>query len=177
MSPIGALAFRRRLCPYSGQTCKWFHPFMPLEHNKPDALCSPSFSIFAGGSLFVAKVALPHEQSLAGGVFNTVTQIGTSIGLALTSVVLDRTITSKAHSLGADVPAGGAAASNAPKEALLAGYKAAQWFNFAFVMVGLVFVMLFMRGMGIIAKKGGYGRRGEEEGRGEDRYGRDTRLD
>lgn len=148
---------------------------MPLEHNKPDALCSPSFSIFAGGSLFVAKVALPHEQSLAGGVFNTVTQIGTSIGLALTSVVLDRTITSKAHSLGADVPAGGAAASNAPKEALLAGYKAAQWFNFAFVMVGLVFVMLFMRGMGIIAKKGDTGE-GERK-KAEERTGTDETRD
>jgi len=31
--------------------------------------------IFAGGSLFVAKVALPHEQSLAGGLFNTLTQV------------------------------------------------------------------------------------------------------
>jgi hypothetical protein len=32
-------------------------------------------SIFAGGSLFVAEVALPHEQSLAGGLFNTLTQV------------------------------------------------------------------------------------------------------
>ena len=36
----------------------------------------PSLSIFAGGSLFVAKVALPHEQSLAGGIFNTLTGVG-----------------------------------------------------------------------------------------------------
>lgn len=31
--------------------------------------------IFASGTLFVARVALPHEQSLAGGVFQTVTQV------------------------------------------------------------------------------------------------------
>ncbi|CCO28924.1 putative MFS-type transporter C1683,03c [Rhizoctonia solani AG-1 IB] len=31
--------------------------------------------MFATGSLFVAKIALPHEQSLAGGIFNTVNQI------------------------------------------------------------------------------------------------------
>lgn len=138
-------------------------------------------SIFAGGSLFVAKVALPHEQSLAGGLFNTLTQvlihthsvaaasqqyqypylpcqsyppkIGTSIGLALTSVVLDKTIAKKAHSLGVSVPPGGAASDNAPPEALLAGYRAAQWFNFAFVMVGLALAVVFLRDIGVIARK------------------------
>jgi hypothetical protein len=80
-------------------------------------------------------------------------QIGTSIGLALTSVVLDKTITKKAHSLGVSVPSGGAASDNAPPEALLAGYRAAQWFNFAFVMVGLVLAVVFLRDIGVIARK------------------------
>jgi hypothetical protein len=31
--------------------------------------------VFAAGSIFVAKVALPHEQSLAGGVFQTMGQV------------------------------------------------------------------------------------------------------
>ncbi|CAE6425463.1 unnamed protein product [Rhizoctonia solani] len=45
--------------------------------------------MFATGSLFVAKIALPHEQSLAGGIFNTVNQLGTAFGLAIASVVSD----------------------------------------------------------------------------------------
>lgn len=55
--------------------------------------------------------------------------------------------------MGIEVPPGGAAADNAPKAALLAGFKAAQWLNFAFIMVGLLLVVVFMRGMGIIANK------------------------
>ncbi|CAE6451293.1 unnamed protein product [Rhizoctonia solani] len=31
--------------------------------------------MFATGSIFVAKIALPHEQSLAGGIFNTLNQV------------------------------------------------------------------------------------------------------
>jgi hypothetical protein len=31
--------------------------------------------VFAAGTLFVAKVSLPHEQSLAGGLFQTLTQV------------------------------------------------------------------------------------------------------
>jgi len=31
--------------------------------------------IFASGSLFVAKVARPDEQSVAGGLFNTLAQV------------------------------------------------------------------------------------------------------
>ena len=31
--------------------------------------------VFASGTLFVAKVSLPHEQSLAGALFQTMTQV------------------------------------------------------------------------------------------------------
>ena len=31
--------------------------------------------VFASGTIFVAKIALPHEQSLAGALFNTMTQV------------------------------------------------------------------------------------------------------
>lgn len=80
-------------------------------------------------------------------------KIGTSIGLSLSSVLLDRTIASKSKSLGISVPSGGTAADSAPKEALLAGYRAAQWLCFAYVMVGLFLAVVFLRDIGIIAKK------------------------
>ncbi|KAF8319050.1 efflux transporter [Clavulina sp. PMI_390] len=109
--------------------------------------------IFAGGSLFVAKVARHHEQSLAGGLFNTMTQIGTSIGLSISSIVLDKQIVKKASEMGISLPSGGAAADNAPKEALLSGYRAAQWLCFAYVMTGLFMAVVFLRDIGVIAKK------------------------
>lgn len=31
--------------------------------------------VFAAGTLFVAKVCLPHEQSVAGALFQTMTQV------------------------------------------------------------------------------------------------------
>ena len=31
--------------------------------------------VFAAGTLFVAKISLPHEQSLAGALFQTMTQV------------------------------------------------------------------------------------------------------
>lgn len=40
--------------------------------------------MFAAGTLFVAKVCLPHEQSVGGALFNTLTQVST---VHLTSAV------------------------------------------------------------------------------------------
>ena len=31
--------------------------------------------VFSSGTLFIAKFALPHEQSVAGALFNTMTQV------------------------------------------------------------------------------------------------------
>lgn len=31
--------------------------------------------VYAAGTIFVAKIVLPHEQSLAGGLFQTMTQV------------------------------------------------------------------------------------------------------
>ena len=31
--------------------------------------------VFSAGTLFIAKFALPHEQSVAGALFNTMTQV------------------------------------------------------------------------------------------------------
>jgi flagellar biosynthesis/type III secretory pathway M-ring protein FliF/YscJ len=67
--------------------------------------------------------------------------------------VLEKTITKKVRSLGVSVPPGGADFDNAPLEALLAGYRAAQWLNFAFVMVGLTLAVVFLRDIGMIARK------------------------
>ncbi|KAJ7621900.1 MFS general substrate transporter [Mycena polygramma] len=74
--------------------------------------------VFAAGTLFVAKVSLPHEQSLAGGLFQTLTQLGTSFGLAISTIAFDAV-------------AGSATGNDAPLEA----YKAAQWTAFGMAML------------------------------------------
>lgn len=107
--------------------------------------------------MFVAKIALPHEQSLAGGVFNTVMQvcrgshfldcavltcwcflqIGSAVGLAITTVVADRVTRTEAAKRGIDFdPRAPLGASALPADALLRGYRAAQWTSFGCTMLG-----------------------------------------
>ncbi|KAF8675545.1 Transporter, partial [Rhizoctonia solani] len=94
--------------------------------------------MFATGSIFVAKVALPHEQSLAGGIFNTLNQLGTAFGLAIASVVNNSVYRQSVRASGDEV------------ESLLLGYRAAFWTCFGFGMAALVLTLVFLRGIGIV---------------------------
>lgn len=45
--------------------------------------------VFSAGTIYVAKVALPDEQSVAGGLFNTMTQVRcVPLSLFLTIAIL-----------------------------------------------------------------------------------------
>jgi len=103
--------------------------------------------IFSCGTLFVARVALPHEQSVAGGLFQTLTQLGTSFGLAISTIVNNRVVKEQTAKAGI-IP--NRTGSNAPAEALLRGFKAAQWTGFGFAMAALLIALLFLRGVGIV---------------------------
>ncbi|KAH7332782.1 MFS general substrate transporter [Rhizoctonia solani] len=94
--------------------------------------------MFATGSIFVAKIALPHEQSLAGGIFNTLNQLGTAFGLSIASVVNNSVHQSALHSSGDELGS------------LLRGYRAAFWTCFGFGMAALVLTLIFLRGIGIV---------------------------
>ncbi|KAJ6544599.1 MFS general substrate transporter [Mycena vulgaris] len=85
--------------------------------------------IFAAGTLFVAKVSLPHEQSLAGGLFQTLTQLGTAFGLAISTIAFD------------------AVADGAGDDAPLKAYKAAQWTAFGMAVLCTVLAAIFLRGV------------------------------
>jgi MFS family permease len=77
--------------------------------------------------LITISVFPPETQSLAGGVFNTVSQIGNAIGLAAGGVIA------------ASVTAG---SNQAPEAALLRGYRATFWAGFAAcAVVGFVSMM------------------------------------
>ncbi|KAG8748274.1 hypothetical protein FRC10_007664 [Ceratobasidium sp. 414] len=96
--------------------------------------------MFATGSLFVAKIALPHEQSVAGGIFNTVNQLGTAFGLAIASVVSDSVRRKSLRESGGEDQPG----------SLLRGYRAAFWTCFGFGIVALVLTVVFLRGIGVV---------------------------
>lgn len=92
--------------------------------------------VYAAGTLFIAKISLPHEQSLAGGLFQTMTQLGTSVGITVTTVVFNR-VTSR----------------NGPDVDNIASYRAAQWTSFAFGILGTLLSILFFKGVGVVGHR------------------------
>jgi nitrate/nitrite transporter NarK len=44
------------------------------------------------GTLFIAKVVQPHEQSVAGGLFVTMTQVGSAVGVTVSTVVANAVV-------------------------------------------------------------------------------------
>jgi len=106
--------------------------------------------IMAGGSLYVSLVAKPEEQSLAGGVFNTITQIGISFATTVSTIVYDRSMKAEATAEGITL---NQYATNASPSALLYGYRRAQWTNFAFALFATGVSALLLRGIGKIGVK------------------------
>ncbi|KAI0086514.1 efflux transporter [Irpex rosettiformis] len=103
--------------------------------------------VFASGTLFVAKISLLHEQSLTGALFQTMTQLGTSFGLAITTIIFNSTLKKESEKLGVAVNLSG---TNAPPAAQLKAYRAAMWGAFAFGMFGALLAALFLRSVGIV---------------------------
>nr|ACZ59476.1 putative efflux transporter [Flammulina velutipes] len=103
--------------------------------------------VFATGTLFAAKVALPHEQSLAGALFQTMTQLGTSFGLTVSTIVFDRVIVQRSAALGVTVDSTGV---GAPRPAQLDSYYAAEWSNFAFGALAALVSIIVFRNVGIV---------------------------
>jgi hypothetical protein len=97
-------------------------------------------SLMATGSIFVAKLALPDEQSVAGALNQTLVQLGGSFGLALTTVI-SASYQSKALDRGLDaIPA------------LLEGLHAAFWLGAGFSFTAMLIGVVMLRGMGTIGK-------------------------
>lgn len=105
--------------------------------------------VYSVGTIFVAKIVLPHEQSLAGGLFQTMTQvragniclfmstkmltrthalqIGTAFGLTVSTIVFNSAVDTEAAKLGVSV-------NSSPAQ--LQGYRTAQWTAAAFPFLG-----------------------------------------
>ncbi|TRM55696.1 major facilitator superfamily domain-containing protein [Schizophyllum amplum] len=97
--------------------------------------------VFAGGTIFIAKISRPHEQSVSGGLYNTMIQLGTSIGIAVSTVVYDNV-----QEMSMD-------RGRSSREAELDAYHAAQWTAFGFGILASLLAVAFLRGVGIVGNK------------------------
>ena len=86
--------------------------------------------VFATGTLFTARVCRPHEQSVGGALFQTLTQLGTAFGIAISTVVFDQTF---ARVVGTSTESGSVGVG-------LAAYKDAMWTGFGFGVFGACIV-------------------------------------
>ncbi|KAJ7106912.1 major facilitator superfamily domain-containing protein [Mycena epipterygia] len=104
----------------------------------PAAVCSVVGAdfLFAAGTLFVAGAVGPGEQSLAGGVFQTMTQLGTSFGVTASTIVFNH-VQQGAMRNGADA---------------LGSYHAAMWTGVAFGGLATLLALVAFRGVGTIGK-------------------------
>ncbi|KAH9004480.1 efflux transporter [Lactarius hatsudake] len=123
------------------------------------AFCFPSTFLvalgvdltFTAGTLFVAKASHPHEQSVAGALFQAMTQMGTAIGVSVSTIVFDGVLGAQSSRLGVALDAHG---DNAPLVAQLKAYKAAMWTGCSFGLLGTILCVVFLRGVGIVGESG-----------------------
>ncbi|KAI5240591.1 MFS general substrate transporter [Aureobasidium subglaciale] len=97
--------------------------------------------LFTVGLLIISAIFPPHTQALGGAVFNTCAQLGTSIGLTITSVISD-----------SRTAASGAEDKSSP-QALMTGYRAVFWALFAWMIVVLAAGVGGLRKVGKIGVK------------------------
>ncbi|KAF5385630.1 hypothetical protein D9757_003546 [Collybiopsis confluens] len=106
--------------------------------------------VFACGTMYVAKQCLPHEQSVGGAVFQTMTQIGTALGVTVSTVVFDRVLESKATKNGISME--NLTSVEEPRRLTLPAYRAAFWTGFAFGICACLLTVIFLR-VGVIGHR------------------------
>ncbi|KAG9738999.1 MFS general substrate transporter, partial [Aureobasidium melanogenum] len=97
--------------------------------------------LFTVGLLIISAIFPPHTQALGGAVFNTCAQLGTSIGLTITSVISDSRTAASGYS------------DKTSPQALMTGYRAVFWALFAWMLVVLCAGVGGLRRVGKIGVK------------------------
>jgi hypothetical protein len=78
---------------------------------------------------------------VAGALFQTIISLGTSFGLAITTIGQVAGMNAEARRMGVHVDTN-ATALEIPRNVLLKGYRAAQWTSFAFGAIGEYLILL-----------------------------------
>jgi MFS family permease len=132
MTSIGALL----MCVVQPEWTYWAAAFPAVALNPLGAE-----AMFTVSNLVITSVFPARLQGLAGGVFNTIAQIGKSVGLA-TAAVVANTVTEHSRFEHKESP-----------EALMEGYRAAFWFTFAGSVATIVLFTWGLRGIGKVGMK------------------------
>jgi MFS family permease len=114
-----------------------------FRHNSTDEK-HPFLVLFTVSNLVISDAFPPEVQSLAGGVFNEVSQFGNSVGLAITAAIA-ASITD--HRSAAEEE------EERAEVALMEGYRAAFWTIFAGTVVVVAVSALGLRHGGFVGKK------------------------
>ena len=99
--------------------------------------------LFSVSNLVITSTFSKDDQALAGGVFSTVSQLGSSIGLAVTAAIASSvTAASAARNEGISTP-----------ESMLMGYRSAGWTCFAAAIASCLISTLGLRKSGKVGLK------------------------
>ncbi|KAK0486636.1 putative efflux transporter [Armillaria luteobubalina] len=107
----------------------------------PAAVLAPAGGGFAYACsmIYLTKVARPHEQSMVGAVVQTMTQLGTSLGVTVSTVIFDQ-VTRHQTTIQETSPG-------------LNSYKAAQWTTLAFAALAALLALIAFRGVEVVERK------------------------
>jgi MFS family permease len=106
-------------------------------------ICSDT--LFTVANLLITTIFPPQTHGLAGGVFNTISNIGNSVGLALTAIIASTVTMAKSKN--------DAVASDAHRQHLMDGYRATFWFCFGANIVVLAIIGFGLRKIGKVGVK------------------------
>ncbi|KAK6432012.1 hypothetical protein LTR95_011823 [Oleoguttula sp. CCFEE 5521] len=98
-------------------------------------------ALYTISNLLITSVFPAKTQALAGGVFNTISQIGKSITMALVAV------------LAAQVTLQSDLREKHSPDALMVGYRATFWFMFACILATILLSVWGLRGIGTVGHK------------------------
>lgn len=104
--------------PFGSPFGRWYVPFLISMENilrKPEV-------IFTVANLIIADSFSAKTQGLAGAVFNTIAQFGTSIGLTIFAIISSSVTQKSAYN------------NKGSPDALMVGYRAVFWTCFALMM-------------------------------------------
>jgi MFS family permease len=101
----------------------------------------PNIVIFTVANLIITDVFPPNTQALAGAVFSTVSQFGTSIGITI-SAIISASVTNKSPYVSKKSP-----------DALMLGYRAVFWTIFGILILSFAVGALGLRKVGKVGLK------------------------
>ncbi|WWD01488.1 hypothetical protein V866_008432 [Kwoniella sp. B9012] len=102
------------------------------------------------GLIFVSHFSLPDEYSVASGLFQTLLRLGSSIGLALTSIMFDSQYKISLSE------------GRNQEEAYLEGIQTSFWLSAAGCWFGVIVAVIALRGLGVFGKDQEQDNRGEK---------------